>query len=859
MRYIFMRFRKSIKKKGLKVKVDIQTDVGRLHKRKKKRLAYGLALTVTVCVCSLGLFLLNTQHEQKSSEEAKADLEQILNVNSTSKNLTTVQSKLGVQLSYNPEPIQVHGYVINEDLSFKTYEGDELKEAKDYAIFQVYVKQDYSNNDLPYGEYSELNINTNRNTDFFERRKAEHGANLTDLELTIKHFAPKESTLGSKITEKERSQVKINDVEYTRVVYEEINSKYFKTTKYNEYLYTVQNNRPFAINISNVTTKNRAAIDPLYDILNTVVYYPLGEPPAKNLSSNTLTYGNESVDESANVPNELKDGTALTIAARNLPAVVRVGTIVCADIDLLIDRKVHSSYKGSCNAGSGSGSILSSDGYISTNGHVTLIPEREGLLNKAGLDSKAGNSQTLDNYLDFLYQSGVLSASQIDLLLSGLASGDTAAIDKLLASVDLIPGDSLRISNSKSQYVVQLSNEPIKLNTSGGLFSFDFSDSNVEAKFIDGDYDTSADMSQLDGIKSDKPDVSILKVDKSNLPLVSLGSVDALKEGDLITAMGFPAFVDGGLDTKKDKTVASITQGSVESIYFDSTEEKRKLVISDTPISGGNSGGPAFSLSGDQLGLNTYGDHGACGDGNCFSYYSVFTDAANLKSMIDKNKITLNNISEFQSTWNEAIKLFGEGKYSKAVPLIEKSKEIYPNNYLADSLLEKAKEGAESEPTTSNNIFFVVFIVGLLGSVAFTIMLVRHHKKGSGINTQVPAQPQQPYVNNQQQINTAYQQPAQQANYTNQYAQQLPNQYANPAPSYNAPPPVQPPQPSNQVSVNSGSGAPEPFQQQNIIYPAAPAPAQPQPAESNQLPQQPHSPGQVFRPADPQDNNNDNL
>lgn len=854
-----MRFRKSIKKKGLKVKIDIQTDAGRLHKRKKKRLVYGLALAVVVCICSLGLFLLNTQGKQKSPEKAKADLEQILNVNSTTKNLSTVQSRLGVQISYNPEPIQVYGYVIDENSRAKTYEGDELKEAKDYAIFQVYVKQDYSNKDLPYGDSVELNIITNKNMDFFDRRKAEHGANLSELELTIKHFAPKESTLGSKITEKERSQVKINDVEYTRIVYEEVNSKYFKTTKYSEYLYTVQNNRPFAINISNITTENRAAIDPLYDVLNTIVYYPLGEPPAKNLSDSTLAYGNDSVDESANVPNELEDGTALTIAARNLPSVVRIGTIICADIDLLINKKVHSSYKGSCNAGVGSGSIISSDGYISTNGHVTVLPERQGLLNRVGMDSEAGNTQTIDNYLDFLYQSGVMSESQTELMLSGLASGDKTAIDKLLASVDLIPSDSLRISNSKSQYVVQLSNEPIRLNTSGGLFSFDFSDSKVEAKFIDGDYDPSANLSSLDGIKSDMPDVSILKIDKSNLPLVNLGSVDALKEGDLITAMGFPGFVDGGLDTKKDKTVASITQGSVESIYFDSTEEKRKLVISDTPISEGNSGGPAFSLSGDQLGLNTYGDQGTCGDGNCFSYYSVFTDAANLKSMIDKNKITLNNNSEFQSTWNEAIELFGEGKYSKAIPLIEKSKEIYPNNYLADSLLEKAKEGAESEPTSSDNIFFVVFIVGLLGSIAFTIMIVKHHKKGVGINPQTfpQAQQPQPYVN--QPVSTPYPQPIQQTNYANQYAQQPPAQYPNPAPTYSAPQPAQP-QPYNQVPVDNAPAAQTPPpQQENIVFPEAPAPAQPQPVDSGQQLQQPHSPGQVFRPEDPQNNNNGNL
>ncbi len=91
-------------------------------------------------------------------------------------------------------------------------------------------------------------------------------------------------------------------------------------------------------------------------------------------------------------------------------------------------------------------------------------------------------------------------------------------------------------------------------------------------------------------LNSDKSDVAILKVE-GRFPAVELGDSSRISRGDRVTAIGYPAIVDDGVNTKKSKTVPTVTQGNVSGSGSDAGGHK--LFSMSAQIAAGNSGGPA--------------------------------------------------------------------------------------------------------------------------------------------------------------------------------------------------------------------------------------------------------------------------
>ena len=101
-----------------------------------------------------------------------------------------------------------------------------------------------------------------------------------------------------------------------------------------------------------------------------------------------------------------------------------------------------------------------------------------------------------------------------------------------------------------------------------------------EAKLIGTDADT---------------DVALLKVDARNLPTVKFGNDRRLRVGDWVVAVGNPFGLGG-----------TVTAGIVSSTGRDiGNGPYTDYIQIDAPINQGNSGGPAFDISGQVVGMNT--------------------------------------------------------------------------------------------------------------------------------------------------------------------------------------------------------------------------------------------------------------
>jgi len=97
-------------------------------------------------------------------------------------------------------------------------------------------------------------------------------------------------------------------------------------------------------------------------------------------------------------------------------------------------------------------------------------------------------------------------------------------------------------------------------------------------------------------------DFAVLKVQGKELPIVRLGSLESVKVGQLVFALGSPLGIE-----------QTFTNGMVSSLRDGSEVNKPSLtkVIQHTaPISPGNSGGPLFDEQGRVLGINTFNVEG---------------------------------------------------------------------------------------------------------------------------------------------------------------------------------------------------------------------------------------------------------
>lgn len=92
-----------------------------------------------------------------------------------------------------------------------------------------------------------------------------------------------------------------------------------------------------------------------------------------------------------------------------------------------------------------------------------------------------------------------------------------------------------------------------------------------------------------------RSDIALLKVEASNLPVVRMGSVETLKVGAWVLAIGSPF----GFDHSATAGIVSAKGRSLPSDNY------IPFIQTDVAINPGNSGGPLFNLAGEVIGVNS--------------------------------------------------------------------------------------------------------------------------------------------------------------------------------------------------------------------------------------------------------------
>lgn len=421
------------------------------------------------------------------------------------------------------------------------------------------------------------------------------------------------------------------------------------------------------------------------------------------------------------VPATLDQATLVNVVARNQPSVVRIVTIYCGDITLATTKSAVN-FADSCTGRVGSGSFISSDGYIATSGHVVSMRPVNAIVESLTA------SDDIARYLNYLVTNGLMSSHDATTIQTGMKNKDPDAQTMLDATADLIPDAQIHAANETTQYAVQLSDQPVKIDKSGNRLALEYSDTVVKAKLIDEDYNQLTSDQALSTGEFTSSDVALLK-SVGSYPYITLGTIDTVKVGDQLTAIGFPTAING-VDSDLTQKVPSITQGKVTGISEDAAVNGRKLIATTVQIGQGNSGGPALNDLGQEVGINSYSTLD-CADLKCMGDGQV-RDIADIQALLTKNDITLKTGGVIND-WSNALTAYTKGNYADALKDFTKVQNEYPANYLVGSLLDVAKQQVGSATDTSTSyqaqglVIIILIVLGiaiLAVAVVLTVLIV---------------------------------------------------------------------------------------------------------------------------------------
>ena len=229
---------------------------------------------------------------------------------------------------------------------------------------------------------------------------------------------------------------------------------------------------------------------------------------------------------------------------------------------------------------SGTGMVVSSEGYVATNAHVVLqdtepknmvLDEWYYLLAETLWSdvsdypniTDAEKEEYLDimkgKYVDYLIENGWVENIQTDYYVMSGAPAEGTGI----------------VSNSW----------PAEIKKMGTV------------------------MDTVSGQETWGRDIAILKVEKAGLPVVTLGDSEKVQSGESIFVIGYPGL--GGAESifnPESEMEATVTKGIISAKR--TSPSGVTIFQTDAAINHGNSGGPAYNSNGEVIGVATFGAGG---------------------------------------------------------------------------------------------------------------------------------------------------------------------------------------------------------------------------------------------------------
>ncbi|MFZ9388376.1 MAG: S1C family serine protease [Chitinophagaceae bacterium] len=224
-------------------------------------------------------------------------------------------------------------------------------------------------------------------------------------------------------------------------------------------------------------------------------------------------------------------------------------------------------------------------------------------------------------------------------------------------------------------------------------------------------------------------DVAILKLQrKHEYPTIRVGDDKEMRVGDQVYVLGYPAVATfHPLISEESISEATLTRGLVSARK--NMKDGWEVLQTDASITHGNSGGPVMNEYGEVIGLATFGSIDQQ-RGQEVQGMNFIVPTTIVKEFIRKEKLRP-SMSDISLAFEEAMDLFDEERYKKALEKFDDVKEMNPSFPFIDKYIKDTEQnidkGMDREPQDYTLYYYIGGGVLLAGLLLF--ILLRRKKK----------------------------------------------------------------------------------------------------------------------------------
>jgi S1-C subfamily serine protease len=189
-------------------------------------------------------------------------------------------------------------------------------------------------------------------------------------------------------------------------------------------------------------------------------------------------------------------------------------------------------------------------------------------------------------------------------------------------------------------------------------------------------------------------DVAVLKIEGKNYPTLQIGDSSKVQLQDSIWVFGYPGAADSEILNPNSMTVVSITDGKVSATDKKSAQGAPVLQIS-AAATHGNSGGPVVDESGKIVGLLTF--RGDTVNGQEVQGFNFAVPSETVMEFVNQSGAK-NDLSDVDKLYKDGLELYWGGFYKDALVKFEQLQRLNPNHSeIKKLIMDSEQKSSESK------------------------------------------------------------------------------------------------------------------------------------------------------------------
>jgi S1-C subfamily serine protease len=313
--------------------------------------------------------------------------------------------------------------------------------------------------------------------------------------------------------------------------------------------------------------------------------------------------------------------------------------------------------------GSGSGWMITPDGYVVTNGHVVELYHAD---NEDELSQQLLFQALEENYFPALEQQ---------------AGRQLTREEKIQEFVKIFQNSDITLSKTL-QVVLQ----------NGKAYDAEVKEYSPPISPFPGKI-------AIPGYRL-KPgkDVAIVKIEGRDLPTVEMGQSEEVQIGETVHVAGYPgAVMQHSYLNPQTALEASFNRGQISSLKL--TTQGANVLQFDAAVTWGNSGGPVFNDEGKVIGMATFISlSSATGGQQAVQGFNFAVPVDVVKEFVRSAGVEMGKTSLFDRTWDRALEKFYAKDYKTAVSEFDAALRLMPSLPDAERLRLAALNRGEMAP-----------------------------------------------------------------------------------------------------------------------------------------------------------------